>query len=64
LTTPALAGLTDQLTALLKFPVPVTLAVHALVCAVVTVAGAQEALTDVMVGPAMVTAAEPVLVLS
>ena len=41
---------TDQVTALLKVPVPCTLALHCEVAPAATVAGAQEAATEEMVG--------------
>jgi hypothetical protein len=64
LTIPAPAGLTDQATAALKLPVPFTVAVHLLVCAGVMDAGEQVTATEVMVGPATLTVAEPDLVAS
>jgi hypothetical protein len=62
LTVPALAGLTVHLTAVLKLPVPFTVAAQALVCATVTVAGVHATATEVMAGPTTVTVAMPDLV--
>jgi len=64
LTVPAPAGFTDQDTPALKLPVPFTVAAHWLVCAGVTDAGEQLTATEVTVGPATVTVAEPDLVAS
>ena len=60
LTAPIPAGLTDQVTDVLKLPVPVTVGVHVAVCAVVMEAGEQITETDVIVtGTVTVTVAEP-----
>jgi hypothetical protein len=65
LTEPAVVGLTDQVTAVLKLPVPVTFAVHVDVCVVRIEVGAQVTVTDVIVEePFTVTGAEPNLVVS
>jgi len=64
LTVPAPGGVNDQATAALKLPVPFTVAAHWLVCAGVMDAGEQLTATEVMVGPATVTVAEPDLVAS
>jgi len=63
LTVPILAGLTDQLMAWLKFPVPLTNGVQAEVWVVRMEAGAQTTETEVIAtGTAVVTAADPDLV--
>jgi hypothetical protein len=49
LTEPILDGLRDQVTALLKLPVPLTVAVQAEVCVVSMEAGEQATETDVIV---------------
>jgi hypothetical protein len=46
LTVPAIDGLTDQVTAELKLPVPVTFAVHADVCVFKMALGEHETVTD------------------
>jgi hypothetical protein len=63
LTLPMLDGLTDQLTPVLKFPVPITVGVHVEVCVVEIETGEQATVTDVIVeGIATVTVTEPDLV--
>jgi hypothetical protein len=47
-TFPMFEGLTDQLTELLKPPVPVTVGVHVDVCVIAMEVGEQETLTDVI----------------
>jgi hypothetical protein len=65
LTVPMTVGLTDQVTVVLKLPVPVTVGMHVDVCVVRMAIGEQTAETDVIVGgTATATAAEPNLVLS
>jgi hypothetical protein len=63
LTEPAVVGLTDQVTAVLKLPVPITLAEQEEVCEARILAGVQATATDVIVEePFTVTGAEPNLV--
>lgn len=63
LTLPIVVGLTDHVTAVLKFPVPVTVEVQVEVCAVAMEVGEQVTDTVVIVeGLATVTVAEPDLV--
>jgi hypothetical protein len=66
LTVPAVVGLTDQVTAVLKLPVPVTLALQVDVCEVRIDVSAQVTVTDVMEVEVLftVTVAEPDLVVS
>jgi hypothetical protein len=66
LTEPAVVGLTDQVTAALKLPVPVTLALQVDVCEVKIEVGVQVAETDVMEVEELftVTVVEPNLVVS
>ncbi|HEV2487589.1 MAG TPA: hypothetical protein VGT08_18860 [Terracidiphilus sp.] len=65
LTVPIFVGLTDHVTAELKLPVPVTLAVHAEVCVVRIAVGTHATETDVIVdGRVTVMIAEPNLVVS
>jgi len=61
-TDPIAGGLTAHLTAVLKLPVPFTVAAQALVCPTVTAAGVHATATEVMVGPATDTLAVPDLV--
>lgn len=61
LTVPMLDGLRDQVTALLKLPVPLTVAVQADVCVVRMEAGEQATETDVIVGAEVGVEAEPPL---
>ena len=64
-TAPAVVGLTDQVTAVLKLPVPVTLALQADVCEVRIEVGVQVTVTEVIVEePFTVTGADPDLVVS
>lgn len=66
LTEPAVVGLTDQVTAALKLPAPVTLALQVDVCEVKIEVGVQDTETDVMEVEELftVTVAEPNLVVS
>ena len=66
LTEPAVMGLTDQVTAVLNAPVPVTLAEQDAVCEVKIEVGVQVTVTDVMELelPFTVTVAVPDLVVS
>lgn len=65
LTAPAVAGLADQVTAVLKLPAPVTLALQVDVCEVRIEVDVQVTVTDVIVEePFTVTGAEPNLVVS
>ena len=66
LTEPAAVGLTDQVTAALKLPVPVTLALQVDVCEVKIEVGVQVTETDVMEVEELftVTVVEPNLVVS
>jgi hypothetical protein len=65
LTVPAVVGLTAQVTAVLKLPLPVTLALQVDVCEVRIEVGVQMTVTDVIVEePFTVTGAEPTLVVS
>ena len=50
---------TDQVTAVLKFPVPCTLALHCEVAPLATADGAQVGATEEMVGDAVGGGAEP-----
>lgn len=60
LTAPMLVGLTDQVTDVLKLPVPARVGVHADVCVVRMEVGAQVTEIEVIVGPAVtVTVADP-----
>ncbi len=61
LTEPMLDGLRDQVTALLKLPVPLTVAVQADVCVVRMEAGEQATETDVIVGLEVEVEPEPPL---
>ncbi|MGA3371217.1 MAG: hypothetical protein ABSC48_05595 [Terracidiphilus sp.] len=64
-TVPMLDGLTDHVTAVLKLPVPATVAAQADVCVVRIDAGLQATETEVIVGGTVtVTVAEPDLVVS
>jgi hypothetical protein len=65
LTLPMLDGLTDQVTALLKFPVPTTVDLHVLVWFVGMDAGLQTTETEVIaIGAVTVTVVLPDLVVS
>lgn len=66
LTEPAVVGLTDHVAAVLKLPVPVTLALQVDVCEVRIEEGAQVTVTEVMVLEELftVTVADPNLVVS
>ena len=65
LTAPMLVGLTDQVTAVLKLPVPVTVGVQADICMVRMDVGEQTTETVVIVGGTVtVTVADPDFVAS
>jgi len=65
LTAPILVGLTDQVTAVLKLPVPVTVGVQADICMVRMDVGEQTTETVVIVGGTVtVTVADPDFVAS